>query len=264
MIARFPKPFDISVVANTTERFIDYMAKNDKEAFDGFVKSTLKEQSIPMQLTGLLPLIEAQTNYSFFREGPIIPMGDQYRQKKDQYDTRTSHIGKALAGIAGKFDEDSNFASPKVMDYVLKSSTAGLGQYAIDATDLIANGLTKDKGPVKPSLRLEQAPVVKAFMVSPFTSGKSVDYVYSAKDKLAKEKSSAKFNNVEFNPRKQFILDYANDQTKLMTDISKSIKEVEKSNMTSGQKRDEIVRLTKERNKIAQESAEYIKKWDAK
>jgi hypothetical protein len=264
MVARFPKPFDISVVANGTERFLDYAMNKDKEAFDGFAKSTLKNMSIPIMMTGLLPTLEAMTNHSFFKDSSIIPMGEMYRQKKDQYDTKTSHVGRALAGVVGKFAPDSNFASPRIVDHVIKSSTAGLGQYGMDVTDMISNGLTKEKEPVKPALRLEQLPIAKAFMVSPFTSGKSMDYVYTMKDKLSKEKSSAKFNDVTFSTQKQNLLDYANDQAKALTDISKSIKEVEKSNMTSGQKRDEIVRLTKERNKIAQDSADYIKKWDAK
>ena len=52
-VARIPKPFEGAAVANTLERFLSYVQDNDKDAFDGFIKATVSEQSIPVMLAAL-------------------------------------------------------------------------------------------------------------------------------------------------------------------------------------------------------------------
>ena len=88
--------------------------------------------------SGLLPIVEGMANYSFFRQAPIIPEREKNINYQDQYDIYTSDVAKLVAAGFGKTPlADTNFASPRTVDYVLKSSTAGLGTYALDAVDAI-------------------------------------------------------------------------------------------------------------------------------
>lgn len=256
MVARIPKPFDASVVSNSIERMLDYTIGKDPDAFDGFIKSTIKEQSIPVMLTGLAPMIEGMTNYSFFRDAPIIPLREQYLQPKDQYDIYTSEVSKTIAAavraIAGN---ETNFASPRIIENSIRGMTAGLGGYALDTVDKIA-------GKEKPAKNTSQLPVVKAFTVNEFSTGKSMNFVYDEKDRLTKEKNSLKLSKLPFTKQRQ--LDYLETVAKQIGDISSEIRKVQNSNnLTAIEKRDKINVLSEKRNNITRAAQEQYKsrKW---
>lgn len=272
LVARIPKPFDMSIFANGTERFLDYVKKNDKEAFDGFITQSIKDQSIPTMITGLVPLIEVMANYSFFRQSPIVPMRESYIKKEDQYDNTTSEIAKLLSkGVRG-ISEDSAFGSPRAMDYLLKTSTAGLGTTALDASDWLASSLGIADRPVKAEKGITNAPGLKGFLVSDTMSGKSVGEVYDLADKLQKEKGSLKLNlqakyGDNYNAddlkrafKQQEQLTYLNQVTDEMSDISKELRKVNNStSMTPQEKRKQIEELTRRRNSLAIDSMNKIK-----
>lgn len=265
-VARIPKPFDIApIFANLPEKVMQYIQENDKEAFDGFVQRTAKSSSLPAQLSGLLPFIEGMANYSFFKEGSIIPQADQNKQYKDQYDPiRTTETAKLLAAGADKLTGGQgafkNFSSPRIMDNTIKGLTAGLGTYATSAIDAILQGEIPLTGlkvgpsvvdkPVAPEKRAAQQPLAKAFLVDPLQGGKSMDQFYTEIDKLKKEKSSAEIDEKPFTKagRLDMLTDIASD----MSDINKYIRQIEKSDMTAKEKRDKIEPLTERRNKLAQ------------
>jgi len=272
LVARIPKPFDMSIFANGTERFLDYVKKNDKEAFDGFITQSIKDQSIPTMITGVVPLIEVMSNYSFFRQSPIVPMRESYIKKEDQYDNTTSEIAKLLSkGVRG-ISEDSAFGSPRAMDYLLKTSTAGLGTTVLDASDWLASSLGIADRPVKAEKGITNAPGLKGFLVSDTMSGKSVGEVYDLADKLQKEKGSLKLNlqakyGDNYNAddlkrafKQQEQLTYLNQVTDEMSDISKELRKVNNSTtMTPQEKRKQIEELTRRRNSLAIDSMNKIK-----
>ncbi|HSN66762.1 MAG TPA: LPD38 domain-containing protein [Fusibacter sp.] len=272
LVARIPKPFDMSIFANGTERFLDYVKKNDKEAFDGFITQSIKDQSIPTMITGVVPLIEVMSNYSFFRQSPIVPMRESYIKKEDQYDNTTSEIAKLLSkGVRG-ISDDSPFGSPRAMDYLLKTSTAGLGTTVLDASDWLASSLGIADRPVKAEKGITNAPGLKGFLVSDTMSGKSVGEVYDLADKLQKEKGSLKLNlqakyGDNYNAddlkrafKQQEQLTYLNQVTDEMSDISKELRAVNNSTtMTPQEKRKQIEELTRRRNSLAIDSMNKIK-----
>jgi hypothetical protein len=256
MVARVPKPFDASAVSNTIERMLDYTAGKDPDAFDGFIKTTIKEQSIPVMLTGLAPIIEGMTNYSFFRGAPIIPLREQMLQPKDQYDIYTSEVSKTIAAavraIAG---DETNFGSPRIMENSIRGLTAGLGGYALDTVDAIA-------GKEKPAKNISQLPVIKAFAVNEYSSGKSMNFVYDEKDRLTKEKNSLRLGKLQFTKQKQ--LKYLETVISQIGDISTEIRKIQNSNnLTSTEKRDKINVLSEKRNNIARDAQSQYKtrKW---
>lgn len=275
-VARIPKPFDVAAIfANTPERALQYAYDNDKEAFDGFAKQSLSEAAIPVQITGLLPFIEGMANYSFFRQGSIIPMGEQGREFRDQYDpvntTETAKLlargAEALTGGEGAF---GNFSSPRIMDNTIKGLTAGLGTYATSAIDSLLEGKVMGKQafkplinkPEKPEKRIEQKPLAKAFLVDPLQGGKSTEIFYDVREKLSKQKSSANFNDTEFDAEKTQTLKQLNKISSSMSDITKEIRAIERdTTITPAQKRNQIEPLIQERNELARNA---VKDFDLK
>lgn len=261
-IARIPKPFDISAISNVTERALEYLYDNDEEAFDGFARTLLKENGFPVMLTGIVPIIEGMTNYSFFRESSIIPLREQYIKKSDQYDINTSEAAKAIAKPMSKLlGEDSNFASPRIIDNTIYGLTGGLGKYATNAIDFMLEktGVVEEKN--RPAKAPSQLPVAKAFLVNEASSGKSMDFVYSELDKLKQERGSAKLKNEKFVQLPK--LKYLEKQTKKISGLSKEIRNIkEDKSLLPKVKRDRVLDLIDKRNNIARETKKYVKKRD--
>lgn len=256
MVARIPKPFDIApIFANLPERLLQKYVNNDPEALDGFLRRSFSDAALPVQISGLLPFIEGMANYSFFREGAIIPQREQGMKYSDQYDpVRTTEVAKLLAGVmstlTGEKGALKNFSSPRVMDNTIQGLTAGLGTYATSAIDSILKGVGAVDRPASPEKRLEQKPFAKAFLVDPLQSTKSTDKLYTRKDELSKEKASAKLDGTVFDKALELKkLENASDQ---MSKINKLIRSIEGDvNLTAKQKRDQIEPLLAQRNEIS-------------
>ncbi|MGV6934121.1 LPD38 domain-containing protein [Paenibacillus sp. CMM36] len=259
VVARIPKPFDIApIFANLPERALKFAYENDREAFDGFAKRALKDAAVPAQITAIWPFIEGMANYSFFREGPIIPQREQGLKYKDQYDpVRTTETAKFLAGISSAVTGDEgplkNFSSPRIMDNTIQGLTAGLGNYATSAIDSMLKGVGLVDRPDAPEKRLEQLPFAKAFLVDPLQSTKSSEKLYDLKEKLSSEKASAKLNKEDFARKRD--LKTLEKAAKKLSDINAEIREIEKNEaMSAREKRVQIEPLLSERNQIARDT----------
>ncbi|MDK8193781.1 hypothetical protein QP794_27235 [Paenibacillus sp. UMB7766-LJ446] len=266
MVARIPKPFDIApIFANLPERAAQFVLDKDPDAFDGFMRRTMSDAALPVQITGLWPFIEGMSNYSFFREGSIIPQREQGLEYKDQYDpTRTTEVAKLLAGIMSKATGEKgmlkNFSSPRIMDNTIQGLTAGLGTYATSAMDSILKGVGAVDRPASPEKRLEQRPFLKAFLVDPLQSNKGTDKLYTRKTELSNEKDSAKLNGVPFDKSKALELKVLDRATEKMSKINKQIRTIEgDTSLSAKQKRDQIEPLLAQRNEISREATKLQK-----
>jgi hypothetical protein len=256
MVARIPKPFDLApIFANLPEKALQFTQENDPEAFDGYAKRTLASGALPYQISGLLPIVEGMSNYSFFRQGSIIPQREEGLEYKDQYDPiRTTEAAKLLAAgaqkITGGEGAFKNFSSPRIADNTIKGLTAGLGTYATSAIDAILQGTGLTNRPQAPAKRIEQKPLAKAFLVDPLQGGKSMDSFYNEIDKLSSKKQSAKINDRVFPETDAARLKVLNKISESVSDINKEIRSIEAGELSSKEKRDRISTLTKERNDL--------------
>ncbi|MCM3405929.1 LPD38 domain-containing protein [Cytobacillus oceanisediminis] len=255
-VARIPKPFDLApIFANLPERSLEYFAKNDPAAFDNFARETFSSYAIPTMLTGLAPLVEGMANYSFFREGPIIPQREKNLNFPDQYDINTSEtakaLGKGINKLTGGTGTFKNFGSPRVVDNTIRGFTGGLGTYVTDAVDLIVEGsgmVDEVERPEKDPLT-EQTPL-RAFLMNKSSTGKSVDMLYTSKDKLTRERGSFKSKELEYPKEEEY--QFINAATKEIGEISKLMRTVENDpNMNGEQKRQALDKLNKARNYLA-------------
>lgn len=255
MVARIPKPFDFAVVANVVDRSLDLFADNDKEAFEGFGKGVLADNALPMMITGLQPLIEGLADYSFFKQSSVIPKRDAGLAFEDQYDPiRTSETAKAIAkGVDSTLGSlGGNFRSPYIVDNTIQGLFAGGGKYVTDAADAILGKIGAVDRPVNPEKRTEQKPVSRSFLVDPLQGGRSTEKFYNELEDLERKKRSSDINDKEFASEKR--LKKLNKTSDKMSDISKEIREIERSDASAKQKRAEIEPLMKERNALAEEA----------
>lgn len=260
-VARVPKPFDIApLFANLPERVLNYLFDNDKYAFDNFAKDTLKDMSIPFMITGLEPFYEAATNYSFFREAPIVPQREEGLKPRDQYDINTTStarvIGRGIEQVAG---ENSNMASPRIIDNTIRGLTAGLGTYATSFVDMILEGLNVVDKPEKPSKDISQAPLTRAFLVNQNQTTKALDTIYNERERLTEELGSAKLNKTEFTELGR--LRFLDKSTERIGKVSKNIRGIENNEDMSGDEKARRIReLTELRNRIAVDALDRLRK----
>ncbi len=261
-IARIPKPFDLAFAfSNSLERAADFALKNDKNAFDGFIKQGFSAMSVPTMLTGVAPIVEGMANYSFFRQGPIIPQREQNMDYPDQYDVNSSEVskfvGKQINNLTGGNGALKNFGSPRVIDNTIQGFTGGLGTYATNIVDLILDGTNLTDNPEKPAKGIDQKPIIKAFLVNQSGSGASIDKLYTMKDKLNKAKSSANQNDSRFDDATR--LKTINDAAKQISELNKEIRSIENSyDYNADEKRNLLNDLVQQRNQIARQTLKYV------
>lgn len=186
-IIRIPKPFEVGIIFGTVpEHILSWIDKDDPEALTSAAK-TLMEASAPGYIpTGLQPIIENVANYSFFRQRPIVSEGQQALPKEMQAGRYTSETAKELGKLIKQ--------SPAKIENLFVGYTAGLGQYALDASDKLLKTLGVVSPPSAPAKTLSDYPFIRAFVArEPIGSGSaSVDKFYKIYDEANATKAAVK------------------------------------------------------------------------
>lgn len=222
VIYRYPKPEMLGTFfGSIPERVLDYVYDNDRDA--GVLNETrdyTTKQIIPnLSPTAVLPIVEWLTNYSFFKNRPIVSAHDmKYTEPQDQYDVYTSEVAKGIGQLTGK--------SPKLIDNTLRSVTGSMGNTVL----LMVDSVLKDN----------QTPAKDPTDWTRFTRNKdnpntrTASIFYNGLDRLAKKQNSgdkdAKRKYKGLLSAKKLIDAERTAIAEIRTDINK----------TGEQKRDEI------------------------
>jgi hypothetical protein len=252
--ARIPKPFEAGMLfATGTERLLQHFDAHDPEASKNYGRTLLQTFTPPAMITALTPMLEAITNYSFFKGGPIVNQGDMRFEKKDQYGLYTSETAKGIGNILSHTPlRDTNFASPKIIDNTIKGYTAGLGQYAVSGIDAAINKAKGGRAVPLPSKKLTEQPVIKSFFASTAGGGQVRDDFYNAWGKISAKKASADKNEVPFRDPAYARM---NAGKKAIDKLNKQYKFIQNDKLMSGQqKRLKLDILDKQMNDIAAKS----------
>ena len=241
---RVPKPFEAGVLFGTSfERMLQYFddAKNNRKSvgfkeFGDRVVDSLAPSFIP---TAMIPVVEAMTNYSLFRQRNIIPQSQENLPARLQYGANTSEVAK--------FVGDKINVSPYIVDNTIRGyggGLAGLGLSGIDA----ATGAKENNA----SKKWYEAPGLRGFTAAPYQSSNSVQRVYD--DYKEQEKLHNEFKLTGQRPdgydAKEFAkLKNASDSLKGLNKASKAI--INNERMSGEQKMEQLDKINMRKANIA-------------
>lgn len=241
---RVPKPFEAGVLFGTSfERMLQYFddAKNNRKSvgFKGFGDRVIDSLAPSFMPTAMIPVVEAMTNYSLFRQRNIIPQSQENLPAHLQYGANTSEVAK--------FVGDKINVSPYIVDNTIRGyggGLAGLGLSGIDA----ATGAKENNA----SKKWYEAPGLRGFTAAPYQSSNSVQRVYD--DYKEQEKLHNEFKLTGQRPdgydAKEFAkLKNASDSLKGLNKASKAI--INNERMSSEQKREQLDKINMRKANIA-------------
>lgn len=241
---RIPKPFEAGVLFGTSfERMLQYFddAKNNRKSvgFKGFGDRVIDSLAPSFMPTAMIPVVEAMTNYSLFRQRNIIPQSQENLPARLQYGANTSEVAK--------FVGDKINVSPYIVDNTIRGyggGLAGLGLSGIDA----ATGAKENNA----SKKWYEAPGLRGFTVAPYQSSDSVQRVYD--DYKEQEKLHNEFKLTGQRPEgydaKEFAkLKNASDSLKGLNKASKAI--INNERMSGEQKREQLDKINMRKANIA-------------
>lgn len=241
---RVPKPFEAGVLFGTSfERMLQYFddAKNNRKSvgFKGFGDRVVDSLAPSFMPTAMIPVVEAMTNYSLFRQRNIIPQSQENLPARLQYGANTSEVAK--------FVGDKINVSPYIVDNTIRGyggGLAGLGLSGIDA----ATGAKENNA----SKKWYEAPGLRGFTAAPYQSSNSVQRVYD--DYKEQEKLHNAFKLTGQRPEgydaKEFAkLKNASDSLKGLNKASKAI--INNERMSGEQKREQLDKINMRKANIA-------------
>lgn len=241
---RIPKPFEAGVLFGTSfERMLQYFddAKNNRKSvgFKGFGDRVIDSLAPSFMPTAMIPVVEAMTNYSLFRQRNIIPQSQENLPARLQYGTNTSEVAK--------FVGDKINVSPYIVDNTIRGYGGGLAGLGLSGIDAVSGAKENNA-----SKKWYEAPGLRGFTVAPYQSSDSVQRVYD--DYKEQEKLHNEFKLTGQRPEgydaKEFAkLKNASDSLKNLNKVSKAI--INNDRMSGEQKREQLDKINMRKANIA-------------
>lgn len=179
-IFRIPKPFELGVLFGSAfERIAEYIDKKDPKAFDGFGES-LETSLVPGYLpTAMIPVIEALTNYSLFKQYRLVSDALLGKEPWAQYTEYTSETAKAIGKILN--------VSPILVENTIYGYGAGLAKYGTDIVDVVLKAANLVEGKTTPEKGIEELPLIKGFMATAYRNAASINEFYDLKTEVSRK-----------------------------------------------------------------------------
>lgn len=195
-VLRIPKPYGFMMASSFIESFVEFAVNKEPGLLNslyegGFIESVERTFMPDLIPTAAKPLIEMKSNYSFFREGPVIPISAESVVPEEQFTMGTSETAKLLGRFFASVDSKmglplpDRMKSPIVIDNVIRSYTASLGTATVEFLDsqLRKAGIVKN---VEPTKQLEDMPLFKTFMYKFGPQAKQISDFYKEEQELHK------------------------------------------------------------------------------
>jgi hypothetical protein len=255
---RIPKPFELGLLfGSLPERMLEYMYKKDPESMREVAHTIIQGTMPGFMPTAMTPIVENITNYSFFLDRPIVSQGMTNLLPEEQYTQNTSEIAKITGKMLGY--------SPAKIENLVRGYFAGLGTYAMQATDKVLEGTGIIPKFEKPTATGADMVGLKAFVVrDPVgSSGVSVDRFYKKRDEAVKAYNHVK--DLAEAGKKEQAREYLRDNpearlhseyealARTLSEIRKKRKEIyESDTLTGDEKREKIQKLDNLSTDVAQ------------
>lgn len=241
---KIPKPFEAGVLFGTAfERMLQYMddEKNGRKGvgFKGFGERIFDSFAPSFMPTAMIPIVEATTNYSLFRQRNIIPQSQENLPARLQYGANTSEVAK--------FVGDKINVSPYIVDNTIRGYGGGLAGLGLSGIDAVSGAKENNA-----SKKWYEAPGLRGFTAAPYQSSNSVQRVYD--DYKEQEKLHNEFKLTGQRPEgydaKEFAkLKNASDSLKGLNKASKAI--INNERMSGEQKREQLDKINMRKANIA-------------
>lgn len=241
---KIPKPFETGVLFGTAfERMLQYMddEKNGRKGvgFKGFGERVFDSFAPSFMPTAMIPIVEATTNYSLFRQRDIIPQSQENLPARLQYGANTSEVAK--------FVGDKINVSPYIVDNTIRGYGGGLAGLGLSGIDAVSGAKENNA-----SKKWYEAPGLRGFTAAPYQSSNSVQRVYD--DYKEQEKLHNEFKLTGQRPEgydaKEFAkLKNASDSLKGLNKASKAI--INNERMSGEQKREQLDKINIRKANIA-------------
>ena len=241
---KIPKPFEAGILFGTAfERMLQYMddKKNGRNGvgFKGFGERVIDSMTPSFMPTAIIPIYEAMSNYSLFRQRNIIPQSQEKLPARLQYGANTSEVAK--------FVGDKINVSPYIVDNTIRGYGGGLAGLGLSGIDAVSGA--KENNTAK---KWYEAPGIRRFTATPYQSSDSVQRVYD--DYKEQEKLHNEFKLTGQRPdgydAKEFAkLKNASDSLKGLNKASKAI--INNERMSGEQKREQLDKINMRKANIA-------------
>ncbi|WP_288946714.1 LPD38 domain-containing protein [uncultured Megasphaera sp.] len=179
-----PKPQEAGVLfASGVEAALNYLSDQDPEAMKqwrAIARDVVAPSVIP---TTVVPLLEWYTNYSFWRNRPIVSQRMKNKPTEYQYTSSTSEVAK-LAGETG-------LISPMMVDNFISGYFASAGRLVANSLNLpirAAKGVTNPQ----PAQEWYQLPFIASFLRPHGQNSEYVNRFYEMSDDMEKEFNARK------------------------------------------------------------------------
>ena len=258
---KIPIPFEVGVLFKVVPERIAALTLGDDSARD-FTESmkrnllnTLSFNPIPQTF---VPIVEAVTNFNFFTMRPIVGQGMEGVAPEFQVGPGTSRIAETLG-------KGLNI-SPMKIDQIIQGYTGTIGTYMSQLIDSVYDMHTDNP---KASLRFEQMPVVKRFILDPDARGqvtayfdlkKAVDEATRTSNYLERSMDFEQWGKYyEENLGLFAVKDYILDMDKTLKEFREMKNMIRVTPMSADEKRDNILAITQIENQLAANIA-FLKK----
>lgn len=174
-IYRLPKPQEAGVLfGSSLERLLDQINGENPKAvkeWSKYMKETVLPSATPALIT---PIFEWMTNYSFFREKPIVGRREENLPDALQYNAYTSELAKRLGGALN--------LSPMKIDNTIRGYFGTAGAFVAQSMDRFFG-----KEHEMPEKRWSELAGIRGFTHTEYGRAKSVEEFYRIHDAIMKE-----------------------------------------------------------------------------
>ncbi len=234
---RIPKPQEAGIIFGSgIEAMLDLATGNDKKAMKHWAKQVVNGVSPNIIPTVILPLIEWQANYSFFRDGKLVGYREEKLPDELQYKDSTSELSKDLGKLTG--------LSPIKLDNTVRGYTGTMGMLLWQAYDI--GSMDKAKLPEK---KITELPLIRDFFVNEYNARRSVDDFYKLAEQADKQHAGY---GVKGKPTA--VVQGIRRAKQQISNINKDIRNISSSTLTPSEKRERIDKKREIMHRIAKQA----------
>jgi hypothetical protein len=227
---RVPKPQEYGILfGGSIEAMLDQASQKDPRAMKEWADAMWDVVTPSVLPTIILPLIEWQTNYSFFKGRDLVPQRLQRLPDELQYSTGTSEASKFI----GKY----TYWSPMKIDNLIRGYTGTMGMFLWQTPDWFA---AEKQG--LPAKELSEMQFIRDFNVTDVVRNRFVNDFYELQEKANQQQAGY---GVKGKP--SGAIKAIRKAGKIINDLNKDIRAIETSDKYSPERKRELIDKKRER-----------------